>query len=506
MISRDNDPSMVGSWISEHATRTPHKTAIEFLGDTITYDELERSSTALAISLLERGLVPGDRIATLTENRPEQVILFFACAKAGLVLAPLNWHLTPSELTVQLDLFIPELLVLSEAQSARFAASPLVSTRAPLRMETLLTDLPDSSSLMPLVPLTSNDPLLLIATSGTTGTPKGAVLTHANCYWTNRSLDLSIPITADDVVLQVLPQYHVGGWNVQPLLAWWKGATVVLEPSFVPKRVLELISTRHVNTMMGVPTTFLMLAQHPDFANADLSSLHSVVVGGATMPQGLTAQWLERGIAIAQGYGLTEAAPNVLCLSSEDITSHPGSVGKPYKYVDVALRDEAGEVVEGVGRGEIWVRGSNVFSGYWQNRAATTSVLRDGWLRTGDVAERDGDGYYSICGRTKEMFVSGGENVFPLEVECVLAAYEHVIDAALVGVDDPLWGEAGVAFVVAKQNEHIDVAQLLAHCRERLASFKIPRAIYVVDELPRTHIGKVDKVALSKLAVQGLKK
>ena len=225
-------------------------------------------------------------------------------------------------------------------------------------------------------------------------------------------------------MLQVLPQFHVGGWNVQSLLAWWKGATVVLEREFDPARALRLIEEKRVTTMMGVPATYLFMANEPLFERADLSSLRLVVVGGAPMPEALLETWQRRGVEIVQGYGLTEAAPNVLCLAPEDAVRKTGWAGKPYPYVDVALSDEE----------ELLVRGPNVFAGYWRNPEATADAFTaDGWLRTGDVAERDDEGNYRIKGRLKDMVISGGENVYPAEVEAVLHEHPAVVEAAVVG-------------------------------------------------------------------------
>ena len=493
-----NDGRLVGEWIGARSAVDPEHVAIVFHGRTMTYRELDHRSTRLALALLARGLEPGARVASITENHPEHVVLLFACAKAGLILAPLNWRLAHDELQLQVELFDPSLIVVSATQWPRVTANPAIASHVTMHLESLNDELVTLGTTGDLPSVDEQDGLLLIATSGTTGTPKGALLTHANCYWTNRSLDAAVPMTGDDVVLQVLPQYHVGGWNVQPLLAWWRGATVVLESSFDAPHVLEVIQHHGVTTMMGVPTTYLMLAQHPAFDDADLTSLHTVIVGGAAMPRTLVDRWRARGVAVVQGYGLTEAAPNVCCLAGEEAARRPGSVGRPYRYVEVAIRDVNGDPIEGAGRGELWVRGPNVFAGYWRDPAATAAVLVDGWLDTGDVAERDGDGFYRIVGRTKEMYVSGGENVFPVEVERVLTAYEDVAEAAVVSVSDPTWGESGVAFVVPRRGADIDVDALVAHCRDHLAAFKVPRSIEVVDELPQTHIGKVNKAALRR--------
>jgi fatty-acyl-CoA synthase len=339
-----------------------------------------------------------------------------------------------------------------------------------------------------------DDGLLLVYTSGTTGRPKGALLTHANCFWTNLSFDRVAGVGAEDTVLQVLPQFHVGGWNVQPLLAWWKGATVVLEPTFDPARALELIAEKRVTTMMGVPATYLFMAEQPGFETADLWTLRRAVVGGAPMPEALLETWHERGVEIVQGYGLTEAAPNVLCLPPEDAARKRGFAGKPYPHVDVALRDERGRIVEGPAEGELLVRGPNVFAGYWRNPEATAEAFADGWLVTGDVAERDAEGYYRIVGRTKDMVISGGENVYPAEIENVLHEHPAVAEAAVVGVPDERWGEACLAFVVLRADAAEE--ELLRHCRDRLARYKVPKGVRVVEALPRNALNKVVKSEL----------
>jgi len=473
-------------WIRDRARTTPERVAIDFLGVETTYRELDERSERLAAGLLEAGLVPGDRVATLTGSSPEHVVVFFACAKAGLILLPLNWRLTNAELAYQLADAEPAVLL---------ASTELAETAASLHERSAgLEDLVFQKRKV-LPPVGDDDGLLLVYTSGTTGRPKGAVLTHANCFWTNLSFDRVAGVGDEDVVLQVLPQFHVGGWNVQPLLAWWKGARVVLEPSFEPGRALALIGEKRVTTMMGVPATYLFLAQEPGFADADLSSLRRAVVGGAPMPEPLLELWHERGVEIVQGYGLTEAAPNVLCLPPEDAARKRGFAGKPYPHVDVALRDpESGSLVKGAGEGELVVRGPNVFAGYWRNPDATAAAFVDGWLLTGDIAAHDEEGDYRIVGRLKDMVISGGENVYPAEIESVLHEHPVVAEAAVLGVPDERWGEACAAFVVlaAEASE----TELLAFCRERLAKFKVPREIRFVEELPRNAMGKIVKSEL----------
>lgn len=479
---------VIGTWIRDRARLTPDRAAIVFGERRVSYAELDAASAGLAAELGGRGLARGDRVAVLADNGPEYAALLFACARAGLIMTPLNWRLTAHELAFQLDHSGAGLLVASEGRMGQAAdALAVAANRPPIRpMEEPAPPADDA-----FVDVHDDDPLLLCYTSGTSGRPKGALLTHANCFWTNLSIDHLMDVTTFDVVLQVLPQFHVGGWNVQPLLAWWKGATVVLEPSFDPGRALSLIEARRVTTMMGVPANYLFMAEHPSFAATDLSSLRMAVVGGAPMPEGLIRTWADRGVALVQGYGLTEAAPNVLGLPPEYVAAKVGYAGKAYPHVEVALAGEDGELVDGPAIGELLVRGQNVFAGYWQDPESTAEAMRGGWLHTGDLAERDAEGFYRIRDRLKDMYISGGENVYPAEVESVLADHPAVIEAAVLGIPDERWGEVGLAFVATRTP--VEPEELIGFCRERLATFKVPRQIRFVDRLPRSGMNKVLK-------------
>jgi fatty-acyl-CoA synthase len=468
----------IGRWIRDRARSTPDRVAIDYDGRLVTYRELDEGSDAFAAAFTAAGLVRGDRVATLTGSTPEHVAVLFACAKAGLMLLPLSWRLTAAELRYQLDDAEPSLFLVEDEYEELAAATGR-------RFERLATPEQRGQSPEGAGPC-GDDGVLLVYTSGTTGKPKGAVLSHTNCFWTNLGFDLMTGVHGDDVVLQILPQFHVGGWNVHPLLAIWKGARIVLERQFDAARVLRLIAEKRVTTMMGVPPIYLLLAQQPGFADADLSSLERVVVGGAPMPESLLERWAARGCAIVQGYGLTEAAPNVLCLPPEEAVRKLGCAGKPYPFVDVRVSDT---------ESELQVRGPNVFAGYWRDDAATRDAFtQDGWLRTGDVAERDDEGFFRIRGRLKDMYISGGENVYPAEVEAVLHEHPRVADAAVVGVPHERWGEVGLAFVVA---DGVSGEELIDFCAARLARFKVPRSVRFVAEIPRSSLGKIRKDALT---------
>ena len=501
----------LGRWTRDRARATPDRVAIDDRGVVLTYRDLDARAERLADALRAAGYAVGDRIATLTGNSADHVVLFFACAKAGLVLVPLSWRLAPRELAAQLEIAEPALLLVeSEFESLAKATLGRLARRVPsaaLGAHGVEAEVPPPGRERGLETSTrtdvaDDDALLIIFTSGTTSTPKGAVLTHANCFWTNLSFSRIAELDASDTVLAVMPQYHVGGWNIQPLLAWWTGATVVLERTFDPGRVLHLIQERRITTMMGVPANYLFLAQHPDFVATDLSSLAHAIVGGAPMPPALLRTWHARGVALTQGYGLTEASPNVLCLPDEDARRRAGSAGKPYPHVDVAVADPVtGERLDGEAEGELLVHGPSVFAGYFRDPAGTAAALHDGWLHTGDLVRRDADGYFAIVDRIKDIYISGGEGVAPAEVEAVLLGHPAVADVAVVGVPDERWGEAGVAWVVTGRGRVTDSAELIEFARASLARFKVPREVRFADELPRSTAGKVLRRVLAERAV-----
>ncbi|GEK85203.1 class I adenylate-forming enzyme family protein [Microbacterium aerolatum] len=506
MIAEVDGPHTVGRWLRDRAASHPGKIAIDDRGVALDYATLAARAERLAQRLKDAGYGPGQRIATVSGNSSDHVVAFFACAFLGIAFIPLSWRLTPTELAELIRRSAPE-LVLVEDEHVALAGAALrtLGDDAPayvfLGVTGVETSVPPAAGAVASRAVHDDDPLLVIYTSGSEAAPKGVVLTHANCFWTNMALSQTMPMIQTDVVLAMLPQYHVAAWNVQPLLAWWSGATVVLERSFQPGRVLQLICERRVTTMMGVPTQYRMLMETPGWADADLSSLRHVLVGGATMPVDLVEAWAARGVALTQGYGLTEAGPNVLALPAAELAAHPGTVGRPYPSVDVCIVDVAsGLPLAGAATGELWVRGPGTFAEYLDDPDATARARSQGWLRTGDLAHRDGDGIYRIVDRLKEIYVSGGENVAPAEVEQALGEHPLVRSVAVVGAPDRVWGERGVAFVVAR--DALSADELLAFARERLAAFKLPAHVVFLDELPRSTIEKVARARLRAMAAQ----
>lgn len=515
-MSYSDELHTLGRWTRDRALATPDRVAVDDRGVVLSYRELDGRASRLAQALLHGGYGVGDRIATITGNSADQVVLFFACAKAGLVLVPLSWRLSPRELALQLEHADPALLLVEEEFGTLAAATrnrlvhvPTVGILGGSGVESSVPQPVRREASEPVVqrPVRDDDPLLIIFTSGTRGQARGAVLTHANCFWTNLALSRIAEITSCDVVLAVMPQYHVGGWNIQPLLAWWVGATVVLERTFDPGRVLQLIHDRQITTTMGVPANYLFLAEHPGFPTTDLTSLRHAIVGGAPMPEPLLRTWHARGIALTQGYGLTEASPNVLCLPDEDARSKVGLAGKPYPHVEVALADPVtGEFLTGEATGELLVRGPSVFPGYFRAPEETELALRGGWLYTGDLMRRDAAGYYQVIDRISDIYISGGESVAPVEIENTLSGHRAVADVAVIGVPDRRWGEVGVAHVVARSGVPTDEKELLDHCREHLAAFKVPARIVFVTRIPRSDGNKVLRRVLLSEYLQALEK
>lgn len=492
----------IGRWLTDRAAASPDHTAIDDRGVRIVYADLEARARELAFSLRRAGFGPGDRLATVSGNSIDHVVAFFACAKSGVAFVPLSWRLSLRELGEVLESSDPA-LVLVEDEYIGIATDALrrVAIRPPMAL--LGTTGVEASmparvgARAPQRGVRDDDALLVIYTSGSEAAPKGVVLTHANCFWNNLALAGAMQLTADDVVLAMLPQFHVAAWNCQPLLAWWVGATVVLERSFQPLRVLQLLAERGVTAMMGVPTQYALLAADPSFERIAAGPLRQALVGGATMPTELAARWARAGVPLTQGYGLTEASPNVMCMMPSDGAALPGAVGRPYPHVEVCVADPVtGLSLEGDATGELWVRGPSVFQGYLHEPEATARAMTGDWLRTGDIVHRNASGVFRIVDRLKDIFISGGENVAPAEVERALCLHPGVAEAAVVGVPDAIWGERGVAFVVRADGAALGEDELLAHARAELAGFKVPVRVAFVSELPRSTI---EKLARSRL-------
>lgn len=505
----------IGHWTTKNATIHRDKVALVSTGGQVTYRELDAGVNRLADALRARGLRRGDRVAALLFNSVEYLEALFACAKTGMILVPLNFRLSAEELAEVLGDCTPRALLYDPALAAQAASLVAAVESLELLVRTPLLGAAAAAAGDPGHPLYRDlvegadatdatdpdvggeDTVLLMYTSGTTGRPKGVMLTHENCFFQVVN-GWALGIGPDVVSLVVLPLFHVGGLggSVTPILA--VGGTAVLVPKFDPAEVLRLVEVHGVHGIMGVPTVHQMLLEHPDFETRDLSSLGVLISGGAPLPEALMQAYHERGLEMRQGYGLTEAAPGVTGMGPGDARRKPASVGRPCLYTDVKVVDDRGCEVPTGEVGELLCRGPNVMKGYWNRPDATAEVLVDGWLHSGDLARIDEDGYVTIAGRKKEMIISGGENVYPGEIEQILTNHPDVALAAVVGRPDDLWGEVPVAFVIPQPGRTPAPAELLACAAEHLAKYKVPRDLYVEPMLPMNAAGKILKSELVK--------
>lgn len=496
----------VGAWdredpVLDHprkwAAWTPDAPALTFRGETLTYGSLHRRVDALARALADRGLVRGDRVAILARNHGFFFQVLYACLRSGLVLAPLNWRLAPREVDDILDLAAPALLVHDGASdvSGLVWSGPRVSLE---ELEPLATQHGGSEGAWEGTGL--EDPALLLFTSGTTGRPKAAVLPGRQLFWNSVNTQIAWALTRADSTIVYTPLFHTGAINVLALPLLQCGGHVVLHESFDAEAILSDVEKCRITVLFGVPTTLQMLLEHPTCPARDLASLRLLLCGGAPLPIALIQAWQARGLAVTQGFGMTEVGPNCFFLPPSETLKRAGTVGKPIFSCSARLVDNDGrDVPQGV-VGELWLRGPHVCEGYFRNPKATAEALTpEGWFRTGDLARTDADGFFTIAGRKKDMYISGGENVYPAEVEVALAAHPDVAECAVVSMPDSRWGEVGCAFYVPRADAP-DGEGLRRFLRERLAGYKVPKAFVPVAALPRNPSGKVVKEGLIREA------
>lgn len=438
----------------------------------------------------------GDRVAVMAQNELEYIVLFFAAQRLGAILVPVNFRFTTSEVRH----------IVSDSGAKVFIAEktfwPVIEG---LKSETNLWNFDDLLALTQEAPKTAapefvaefKDPVMILYTSGTTGFPKGAIITHEVIYWNSINTGLRLNLTQNDVIVTFLPLFHTGGWNVLTTPCLHRGAKIVLLKKFDADLILRLVDQEKVSVLFGVPTTMDFLRRSPLFSSVNLSSVRYAIVGGEPMPLDLIEVWERRGIPVRQGYGLTEFGPNVFSLSEKDSRRKMGSIGFPNFYIEARVVDEDAKDVAAGEVGELILRGPVMMSGYWNNEKATQETIREGWLHTGDLVKKDDEGYFFVVGRKKEMFISGGENVYPAEIEKVLRQVPGVREAAVIGIKDPRWGEAGRAYLTLEESfRELTVDTLRRHCLSHLAKFKVPSEFIIVPELPKTESGKIAKKLL----------
>ncbi|MCM2282573.1 MAG: long-chain fatty acid--CoA ligase [Bdellovibrionaceae bacterium] len=514
-------------WLKRWFRYTPDRVALKSAdtGVSYSYALLYRLSCEIARTLETRFSVRhGDRVAVMSTNEMEYVPLFFAVQRLGAILVPINFRLTGREITHIIEDSGAKLLIAQDAFAETIGKmNPRsvpdkrwsfdgASGRTDDNLRSFVAhiaathDAEDESERSAARPrsweiesrLGFEDPCMILYTSGTTGAPKGALITHQMMFWNSVSTGLRLNLTENDVTLSFLPFFHTGGWNVLNTPFLHRGARLVFMKKFEAGRVLQLCETERVTILFGVPTTMDMMFHTPEFKKVDLKSVRYAIVGGEPMPIDLIKHWQARGIPVRQGFGLTEFGPNVFSLPEADSLRKIGSIGFPNFYIDARIVDDRGQDVPTGKIGELILSGPACSPGYWKNDEATRHTIRDGWFYTGDLVRRDEDGYFYVAGRKKDMFISGGENVYPVEIERFLSTHPLIREVAILGVPDAKWGEVGKAYIALVEGAALSASEVLAFCEGNLARYKIPKHVQFLPELPKGDSGKILKRLLKE--------
>jgi fatty-acyl-CoA synthase len=478
-------------WLGKWALYSPEKVALVEDDRKATYRELNELAENYASWLHEKkSIEKGDRVAILASFSIELIALFGAAQKAGFVLVPINTRLTPHEVAYQISDSGAKLVIADAEFDAKLSDTEMESLR--------FADMQGGEQAYH-EEVSDGDPLFILYTSGTTGFPKGAIYTHGMLFWNSVNTALRLDLTSNDITLNCMPAFHTGGWNVliTPLLH--RGGTIWLQKDFEPNEVLEKLEKSESTLFMAVPTMLKMMADAKNFSSVNLNQIRYFIVGGEALPIPMIELWANKNIPIRQGYGLTEVGPNVTSLHQNDTIRKRGSIGFFNYYIDGKVVSDSGEECKPDEVGELWLKGPNVTPGYWHNDEANAKSFDGEWFKTGDLVRIDEEGYIYVAGRKKEMYISGGENVYPREVEKVLQEHNDVADAAVIGVPDEKWGESGAAYVVTKPGVEVSENLLRDHSLKFLAKFKIPKYFFLIDELPLNSTGKIDKKNLLEL-------
>lgn len=499
---------IVTDWIGHNALNRPeHLATLELpSGRRRTYAEMHGRVGRIAAWLVSLGVERGDRVGVLALNSSDVLDLIFATWRIGAVHLALNFRLTPNELDYIIDNAEPKVLVYdrelaSTVKALSASVEHVVATEgqgAESEFESALREVPAASAVPSMVELEADDQCMLMYSSGTTGQPKGVIITHRMMLFGNVNASVSLGCGPEMVSLAVMPLFHIGGLQVFSCPALYFGGTAVLMRSFEPGATLAAFSDAAIGVthFLGVPAIYNALRDDPSNSHADLSRVRVALAGAEAVPESLVHWWHRRGVVIQEGYGMTENVASCCVLGKADVAEHVGSAGKVLRHVEVRIMREDGSEATPGESGEIWCRGAVVTPGYWRRSEANEECFVDGWFRTGDIGSRDAEGFMYIEDRLKDMYISGGENVYPAEIENVLYEIEAIREVAVIGVADERWGEVGCAVVVLQEGRDATVESILDHCRPRLARFKQPLHVVFVEALPRNATGKVLKFEL----------
>jgi fatty-acyl-CoA synthase len=486
-------------WIERHAAFNPDKPAIVFAGSEISYAAMAADIRLAIRRLVTLGLHEGEVIAFLGFNHPANLILLFACARIGAILLPLNWRLAAPEHARVLADAAARVIIIEKGFVAH--AESLRAGWPDALWLTLESAVPGWSSWQDVEPAATpvgprdedakSDPVLLCYTSGSTGAPKGVVLTQEALLCNALNSTHMHDLTSADRILTTLPLYHVGGLNILTLPALHAGATVELHPRFDPNETFDAVERRRITLTVLVPAQLTLMMEHPRWPQADLSSLRVITTGSTIVSASFVRRMNARGPLLVQVYGSTETSPIATYLRARDAERKAGSAGLPALHCEVRVVDAKGRDLPLGSNGEIFVRGANVMRDYWKRPEQTARVLEGGWYHSGDIGHFDAEGYLYVVARNNDMIISGGENIYPAEVESAICDHPDVAEVAVVGVPDEKWGEAVKAIVVMKPGKKATPSDIIGFARERIAGFKTPKTVDFIEALPRNASGKI---------------
>ncbi len=498
-------------WAEHHSKMHSNKIAITdySLNKKISYKGLNLSACKIANFLQSKNIGHSDRIAILSKNHSIFFELQFACSKIGSIMVPLNWRLTANELAFILKDCEPSLLIIDDC--FKTTAHQLKSLIPNIIIQFFNSDdkhsefqenISDCPSDFKRVPLSLDDLIMIMYTSGTTGHPKGAKINHKMQLFNAVNLSGIAHLTSKTKQLVILPLFHTGGINCYANPVLHQGGEIIIMREFDPKFALEAINSKDlgITHLFAVPAPLQFMMQHPNFNETDFSRLTNVGVGGAPCAEIIIETWQSKGIDVIQGWGMTETSPAGIFLAAEDSLNKIGSAGKSVLHTEIKIVNKKLVPVEPNQIGELLIKGPNVTPGYWKNEKATKESFYKGWLKTGDLAKFDDDGFVFIVDREKDMYISGGENVYPAEVENILYQLDEIAELAVIGIPDKKWGETGKLFIVLKENRDLTKEKIIQHCLNNLAKFKIPSEIAYVSQLPRNATGKVLKRTLKEIS------
>ncbi len=500
-------PFETQDWVAYHASvKANHPAMIDLHSNRrFTYADMHERVGKVAAMLKSHGIKRGDRVAFLMLNSTDLMEVVFGCWRIGAICVALNFRLTASELTFILNnsetdmlvydsLFTPLINDLQKSTEVKH----YIETQCSGDQSPYETALSKEAPLLDMIEQTLDDPCMLMYSSGTTGTPKGVIITHGMLYFSSSAAVRAGGAFTDNVTLSNMPLFHIGALNITACPTIWIGGTTVIMRNFDPQTTLDVINDTDlgITSLFMVPAAYNVIRTLPDVATTDFSNIRNAITGAETVPTDLVKWWYEKGVILQEGYGMTETSGTGCVLMKEDIPEKLGSAGRALMHSQIKIVDDAGQTCAPNVPGEIWFRGAVVTPGYWKREEANAESFVDGWFRSGDIGRMDAEGYIYIDDRMKDMYISGGENVYPAEVENLIYQLPQIAEVAVIGVSNDKWGETGCAIAVLKPDCTLCLDEILEHIGNKVAKFKQPQHLYIMDALPRNATGKVLKFKL----------